>query len=223
MLERPKWLPPAPRWLTRIALVFIVLSWLPLVLIARARTTHSSQPRVHLILDMDNQPKLKTQQVCRVFADQRAMRPPVPGTVARGQLEADDAYYRGRNGNDWVTEFPVQITKQLVLHGEERFNIYCSVCHGYDGSGNGAVNQRAIANQEPGWVPPTQLYSQQTRERPVGYIFNTITNGVRNMPSYGAQIPVEDRWAIVAYVRALQLSRHVDAKDLPADEVNSIR
>jgi mono/diheme cytochrome c family protein len=219
----PDWLPNPPTWMKRAVLIFIVLSWLPLVLIARARTTVSEKPRMHLIQDMDNQPKLKTQTVDRLFADDRAMRPRVPGTVSRGGLEEDDGYSRGRDGDKWLDKFPIAIRRDVVDHGRERFNIYCAPCHGRDGRGDGPINKRAQALQEPTWVPPTSLVSQQVMERAVGHLFNTITNGIRTMPAYGAQIPVEDRWAIVAYVRALQFSQRVSADDLPADEVDAIR
>ena len=219
----PDWLPKPPTWMQRTIFILVVLSWLPLVLIARARTTHSEKPRVHLFLDMDDQPKLKTQKVNRVFADDRAMRPRIPGTVARGELQEDDAFNRGRDGDDWVTAFPIEIRRDVVEHGRERFNIYCAPCHGRDGAGNGPINKRAQDLQEPMWVPPTSLVSGQVVERPVGHIYNTITNGIRNMAPYASQIPVEDRWAIVAYVRALQFSQQVSADALPADVVDRIR
>ena len=219
----PDWLPKPPTWMQRTIIILVVLSWLPFVLIARARNTYSEKPRVHLIQDMDNQPKLKTQKVNRVFADDRAMRPRIPGTVARGELREDDAYYRGRNGDDWVTSFPIEIRREVVEHGRERFNIYCAPCHGRDGSGNGPINKRAQDLQEPMWIQPTSLVSGQVVERPVGHIYNTITNGIRNMAPYASQIPVEDRWAIVAYVRALQFSQQVSADALPADVVDRIR
>ncbi len=103
------------------------------------------------------------------------------------------------------------MTQALVERGRDRFNIYCAPCHGLDGSGNGMVNQRAQELQEPKWVQPSNLTSDVVRARPVGHIYNTVNNGIRNMPGYGAQVPVEDRWAIVAYVRALQLSQAAPA------------
>jgi mono/diheme cytochrome c family protein len=105
----------------------------------------------------------------------------------------------------------------MLLRGQERFNIYCSPCHGLTGAGDGLVSRRADALQEGTWVPPLTFHGDQVRGRPVGHLFNTITHGIRNMPAYGAQIPAEDRWAIVAYVRALQRSQNATVADVPPD------
>jgi mono/diheme cytochrome c family protein len=212
--------PPQPRlrkppfWATSILITLVVASWIPLVLIARARVTPSTAPRVSLVQDMATQPKYKEQQTSELFADGRADRPRVVGTVARGQLQADDFYYRGfsKAGNaaaKFFDGFPqqVKVTEEFVRHGQQRFNIYCSPCHGLDGHGLGAVHVRAQELQESKWVPPSDLTSDTVRARPNGHIFNTISVGIRNMPGYGSQVPVEDRWAIVAYVRAVQLSQ----------------
>jgi mono/diheme cytochrome c family protein len=110
-----------------------------------------------------------------------------------------------------------------VERGQQRFNIYCAVCHGTDGYGNGPVNNRAVQRQEQKWVPAANLHSDVVRSRPDGHIFNTITNGIRNMAGYGSQIPVQDRWAIVAYLRALQLSQHAPASAVPAEQLNTMR
>jgi mono/diheme cytochrome c family protein len=162
----------------------------------------------------------------------------IPGTVARGQLDNDDHYYRGFT---WVTDaktgkrvakfydtFPkqVKIDPALLARGQQRFIIYCAPCHGWDGSGHGPVNERAVqvAQQDPGtkWIPAADLHSDAIRARPVGHIFNTITHGIRSMPPYAAQVPVADRWAIVAYVRALQLSGHTPASALSKDELQDL-
>lgn len=214
---------PLPRPVIYVILVGVALSWLPLVFFARARVSKSDQPRVHAIQDMDSQARLRPQAVSSVFADRRAMRPQIPGTVARGQLDEDDDYCRGRKGDDWATEFPVEITAQVVQRGRERFDIFCATCHGMDGSGNGPVHQRAVELREPKWIPPTSMHLEEIRDRPVGHLFNTITHGIRNMPGYGSQIPIEDRWAIVAYVRALQLGRGADVKDVPADQRDALK
>ena len=162
------------------------------------------------------------------------MRPKIPGTVARNDLEDDNHFYRGftrqlsADGKSWTVTFdpglPSQlpITDALVKRGEQRFNIYCYVCHGYDGSGHGPVNQRAmelqmIPAEGMSWTPAAILTSDTVRKEPDGKIFNTITNGIRSMPSYGSQIPAEDRWAIVAYVRALQFSQNAPASVVPSD------
>ncbi len=221
-----------PFWMVALALIFTVATWLPLAIIARARVSTMTEPRIQIMQDMGIQPKFREQMTNSLFADDRAMRPKVPGTVARGSLEEDNNYYRGfvrRNDGKgkWTVVFadslPAKMSdsprkmRALLLRGQERFNIYCYVCHGYDGSGHGPVNQRALelksidtdASHPIGvnWTPAAQLTADTIRVQPDGKIFNTITNGIRSMPSYGSQISVEDRWAIVAYVRALQLSQ----------------
>ena len=215
--------------MSRIALIvttiLIALGSVPFALAAMARAVPSSRTRIHIIQDMDNQPKFRAQQANPLFADGRAMRPPVAGTVARGRLEADDHYDRGVVENGWATTFPpqVQVNLDLIRRGQDRFNIYCALCHGYAGYGDGMVNQRAMQLVNRGvngttWVQPKNMHEQLIREQPLGQTFNTITNGVRNMSGYAAQIPTEDRWAIVAYVKALQRSQTADLIDLPPDQ-----
>lgn len=206
-----------PRWLFYLVVVIIVLSWVPLAVILRARNTMSSKPRIHIIQDMDNQQKFKTQARNRLFADRRAMRRPVTGTVARGELNGDDAYYRGTVGEDWIETLPIPVTMRLMERGRERFDVFCAPCHGLAGAGDGMVAKRAEELQEGTWTPPASFHSELVRGRTDGHLFNTITNGIRNMPAYAPQIPVEDRWAIVAYVRALQRSQGAPLEDVPAD------
>ena len=208
-----------------ITTILIALGSIPFALAAMARAVPSSHTRIHIIQDMDNQPKFRAQHANPLFADGRAMRPLVAGTVARGQLEADDHYNRGVVDNDWATTFPpqVQVNLDLVYRGQDRFNIYCTPCHGYAGYGDGMINKRAMDLVNLGlngttWVQPKNMHEQLIREQPVGQTFNTITNGVRNMSGYAAQIPTEDRWAIVAYVKALQRSQTADLNDLPPDQ-----
>jgi mono/diheme cytochrome c family protein len=204
-------------------LILASLALLPLALVARARGSKSTSPPVHLVQDMDNQPKFKAQAANPLFADGRAMRPPVAGTVARGEVEADERFYRGRVDGQWVTTFPMAVTLETMQRGQQRFSIYCSVCHGLDGEGNGIVNLRAQKLEEGTWVPPTSLSSQVVRDRAVGHLFNTITYGIRTMPAYGEQIPAADRWAIVAYLRALQRSQNAPVDDVPEDIRPSLR
>ena len=206
-----------PRWLFYLVVVVIVLSWVPLAVILRARNTMSSKPRIHIIQDMDNQQKFKTQARNRLFADRRAMRKPATGTVARGELNGDDAYYRGTVGEDWIETLPIPVTMQLMERGRERFDVFCAPCHGLAGAGDGMVAKRAEELQEGTWTPPASFHSELVRGRADGHLFNTITNGIRNMPAYAPQIPVEDRWAIVAYIRALQRSQGAPLEDVPAD------
>lgn len=216
-----------PRWLIWTVITLVVVSWVPLVLIARARVVKSPKPRIHIIQDMDNQSKFKAQQRNRLFADRRAMRPPVEGTVPRGQLGADVALYRGISDADdwssWVEVGPVPVTMELLQRGRRGYDIFCSPCHGLTGAGDGMVSKRAEALQEGAWTPPSSLHTELVRERPDGHLYNTIANGIRNMPSYGAQIPVEDRWAIVAYMRALQRSQNAAVDDVPSDLRASLR
>ena len=240
MLERLR-LPPTgrlPRWMVYAAIIAVIGSWLPLALVALARYTRSSQPRVSIFQDMADQPKIGAQDSASVFADGRGMRPPVAGSIARGELDEDDHYYRGyvrgelvvdpatdQKVNKWYDGYPKQVTVNgaLLMRGRERFNIYCAVCHGEDGGGQGAVHRSAEKLKEATWIPPTNLHSDTVRDQPNGQLYSTIRNGVRNMAAYGPQIPVEDRWAIVAYVRALQLSQNADLTDVPEDKRDKLR
>jgi mono/diheme cytochrome c family protein len=212
-----------PRWLLYAAVLLAALALVPLALIVRARVTTSPLPRIHLIFDMAKQPKGKTQTANHLFADDRAMRPEVPGTVARGELHEDGAYWEGRDARGWVTVFPVPVTEQLMRRGKERYDIYCTPCHGLAGYGDGPVGKRADQLQEGTWTPPSSYHTDLVRSRPVGHLFNTITNGIRNMPSYGSQIPASDRWAIVAYVRALQRSQDAGVNDVPLELRRQLR
>lgn len=216
-----------PRWLAYVVVVLVVLSWVPIALTLRARNVKTTKPRIHIIQDMDNQPRINSQARNPLYADRRGMRPPVPGTVARGELAEDNPLYRGiQDGEDWtswVEEIPVPVTLRMVQRGQERYDIYCSPCHGLAGYGDGMVSRRADELQEGTWTPPSSLHTDLIRSRPAGQLFNTITNGIRNMPGYGPQISVEDRWAIVAYVRALQRSQAATVDDVPEDLRASLR
>ena len=136
---------------------------------------------------------------------------------------------QGLVSDDWATAFPAQtpVTIELLERGRERFNIYCQPCHGLAGYGDGIVQQRAMQLVETGtngtvWVAPKSLHEEAIRTQPVGQIFNTITNGIRNMPRYDSQIPVGDRWAIVAYVKALQRSQNARIEDIPSDQRSNL-
>ncbi|MFH1279608.1 MAG: cytochrome c, partial [Candidatus Eisenbacteria bacterium] len=216
-------LKPLPGWVWPALAVMTALSFLPIALIARERATRIDRPRIQIIPDMDQQPKFKAQQANPLFADGRAMRPEVPGTVARGDLRDDDAFHRGKENGGWVRKIPVPVTDRLMNRGRERYDIFCAPCHGLGGDGDGIVSARADALQEGTWIPPVSYHSDQIRERPAGHIFNTITNGIRSMPAYGPQIPADDRWAIVAYVRALQRSRNASIDDVPPDMRGRLR
>jgi mono/diheme cytochrome c family protein len=145
------------------------------------------------------------------------------GTVARGLLREDDALYRGMDADSvFVTEFPLPVTTELVNRGQERYDIFCATCHAPSGNGQSLVHLRAQGLGEGTWTPPSDLTSDPIADREVGHIYNTITNGIRTMPAYGPQISPEDRWAITAYVRALQLSRKATIDDVPADVRNAL-
>lgn len=181
----------------------------------RGRPTEN--PPIHLNPNMDHQAKYLPQSEGHFFEDGMTMRKPVAGTIARGELHEDDAYWRGRDDIDSaIAHIPVPVTMQLIERGQKRFNIYCSPCHSRIGDGRGIVVQR-------GMLPPPSFHDDRLRKVGDGYIFNVITNGIRNMPSYKAQIPVEDRWAIVAYFRALQRSQNATINDVPAEMRGTIK
>jgi mono/diheme cytochrome c family protein len=210
-----------PKPIIYALIVIAALATIPPTVVLRARGAKSSQPRIHPIQDMDNQPKFKAQQVNPLFRDQRAMRPPVPGTVAQGEMHSNDHLYQGLVDGQWATTFPIPplvVDDAFMRRGQQRFDIFCAPCHGLTGNGRGTIAVRAEELEEPKWVPPASLPDKQYRDRPDGHIFHTITYGIRTMPAYGSQIPVEDRWAIVAYVRALQLSRNARLEDLSPED-----
>lgn len=175
----------------------------------------SKKPPIHVNPNMDNQPKYRAQGRSAFFADSSAMRVPVAGTVARGESRADSAYYAGRDADgEYIKRIPVEVTAGLLRRGRERFNIYCAVCHDRAGHAQGIVMQR-------GFKPPPQTYhGERVRKMPDGQIFNIITNGSESgiMKSYRHQVPVPDRWAIVAYVRALQRSQNASIDDIPPEQ-----
>ncbi len=223
-----------PFWMVSGLAILIALSFVPLAIIAQVRFSKKDKPRVHIFQDMGVQPKVLPQSASSVFVDGRGMRPPAPGTVARGMLAEDDHLERGfvRKANnqggfeiEYFSGFPQQLTidTRFVQRGQKLYSIYCATCHGVDGYGNGPVNQRAIEKEEPKWVPASNLHTEEIRGRVEGHLYNSIRNGIRNMPAYGSQIDVHDRWAIVAYVRALQRSQHATLEDVPAAERDKLR
>ncbi|MDT8324385.1 MAG: cytochrome c [Bacteroidota bacterium] len=169
-----------------------------LLLLAGCRGSTSEEAPVHLNRNMDTQEKYVAQRSSAFFVDGSAMRTPPAGTVARGALREDDALNTGKDGDGAYVSLPFTITEADRMRGAERFGIYCSPCHGHSGDGKGKIMEFKYP------IPPTSLYEQRVYDMADGYIFEVITNGVRNMPSYREQIPVHDRWRIVAHVRALQ-------------------
>jgi mono/diheme cytochrome c family protein len=206
-----------PRWLSYSLMILAALALVPPAWIVRSRALRSPLPRLHIIQDMDNQGRYGAQQGHPGFADRRAMRLPVAGTISREQGRQDDHYDRGRDGEGFATDLPVPLTAEMMQRGRERFDIFCSPCHGLAGHGDGIVSVRAEANFQGGWVPPVSLHDEPALSREAGHLFNTISQGIHTMPAYRSQIPVADRWAIVAYVRALQRSQRASLADVPVD------
>ena len=159
--------------------------------------------------DMHDQPKYKPFAKSSFWPDQRSARPVVEGTVARGKLKTDIRLWKGRNADgSFITVLPVPVSKALLERGQQRYNIYCTPCHGRAGDGEGMVVQRGFKH------PPT-YHSDKLRQQPIGYVYDVVTNGFGAMASYSSRIPMEDRWAIAAYVRVLQFSQNATINDVP--------
>ena len=158
--------------------------------------------------DMHDQPRYEAFERSESFADQRSARLPIAGTVARGQLRDDGLLETGKTGEDFAEVFPFPVTLDVVTRGRERYEIYCAPCHGSSGRGNGMIVSRGYRR------PPSFHIDRLRNERP-GYVYDVITRGFGAMPEYAAQIGAHDRWAVVAYVRALQLSQNATLGDVP--------
>jgi mono/diheme cytochrome c family protein len=161
--------------------------------------------------DMHDQPRFKPLAKSDFYADLRSARPPVEGTIARGQLHEDSYFYTGKFGNNPGDYLPFPVTEDVLARGRERFNIYCAPCHSRLGDGNGMIVQR-------GFRAPPSYHTERLRKAPLGYFFDVMTNGFGAMPEYASQIPPRDRWTIVAYIRALQLSQGSAVSDVPAGQ-----
>ncbi len=161
--------------------------------------------------DMQDQPRFKPLAESDFYSDLRSARPPVDGTVARGQLREDSYFYTGKFGNNPGDYMPFPVTDDVLARGRERFNIYCAPCHSRVGDGNGMIVQR-------GFRAPPSYHTERLRKAPLGYFFDTITSGFGAMPDYASQIPPRDRWCIVAYIRALQLSQGAAMSDVPSGQ-----
>lgn len=160
---------------------------------------------------MANQPRYDPLEASDFFADGRSARPLVEGTVARGQLRLDEHFYTGKINGQLATTFPFPVTAEVLDRGQERFNIYCTPCHDRLGTGLGMVVRR-------GYRQPPSYHIERLRNAPVGHFFDVMTRGFGAMPDYAAQIPPRDRWAIVAYIRALQLSQSATLDDVPPQQ-----
>ena len=161
--------------------------------------------------DMHDQPRYKPLAESDFFGDRRSARPQVEGTVARGDLRENTPRNTGRTGNVLVSTNPLPLSRALVQRGQDRYRIFCTPCHGYAGRGDGLIVQR-------GYRRPASFHDPRLQGEPDGYFFDVMTNGFGAMPDYAAQISVDDRWAIVAYVRALQLSENATLKDVPSGD-----
>jgi len=173
---------------------------------------------------MDWQPKYQAQEKNDFFADQAAMRKPVSGTVARGLLKEDPVFYTGRTEEgDYVERLPIETSRELLERGQERYDIFCAVCHGKSGDGNGIIMVGGPQGQGYGYTPAPSYHVDRLRDASKGYMYDVIANGIRNMPGYAQQIPVRDRWAIVAYIDALQLSQNATREDLSSEQIARIQ
>ena len=161
--------------------------------------------------DMHNQPKYKPLRASTFFADGSSNRQAVEGTVARGTLKEDEAFFTGKVGTTLVAEWPMPVDQALLERGQQRFNIYCTPCHGATGDGNGMVVQR-------GFRKPPSYHDERLRLAEPGYFVDVITNGFGVMSDYRVQVAPRDRWAIAAYIRALQLSQRAAASDAPGGD-----
>src|ERR1700719_3398207 len=185
---------PAARCALRVCAIFLALY--PALLLSGCRQ------------DMHVQPRYQPEDPSTFFADGRSERPPVEGTVARGQLRTDELLYTGRGNGAVADVFPFAITATDLSRGRERYNIYCSPCHDYTGGGNGMIVQR-------GFPSPPSFHLERLRQAPAGHFFEVMSNGFGLMYSYASRVSPEDRWRIAAYIRALQLSQHGSAGDVP--------
>ncbi|PHQ33390.1 quinol:electron acceptor oxidoreductase subunit ActD [Rhodopirellula bahusiensis] len=283
-----------PKGLLIALATVICLSSIPALAVLRMRVTKSGSPRFHIFPDMDFSPSKDAQQTTTLFADGRAMRPDVPGTVRRGEMDWDLNFKTGidmdelasidapraaqlvamqsdvavddedevapeeaadeeasaeepaveeqaaeedtadeaepaaaaetADNTPWLTENPLELSDEALARGQQQFNIYCSVCHGMNGRGNGLVNRRAQKILATTWTPPSNMHDPTLYSDvyPDGKLFSTITNGVRKMPGYASQIKAKDRWAIVAYVRALQASQDATLEDVPESQRSGV-
>ena len=183
-------------------------SWLPPVCLALSLLSGCR-------LDMHLQPKYNPEVPSNFFSDGRSARQPVTGTVARGQLRTDELLYAGKSDGNVADIFPFAIGTAELARGRERFNIYCSPCHGYAGYGDGMIVQR-------GFPAPPSFHDDRLRQAPVGHFFDVMTNGFGLMYSYASRVSPQDRWYIAAYIRALQRSQYTPMSDLSPTQSSAL-
>ncbi|MEE8577131.1 MAG: cytochrome c [candidate division Zixibacteria bacterium] len=190
-----------------------ILALLLLLVTGCSQKRPSAEPPIHPVPNMDNQPRYETQGPSAFFSDGMAMRLPIEGTIARGQLFSDQAYHTGRYADSQLVALsPLPLSIELLKRGQNRFDIYCAPCHGRVGNGQGLVSKK-------GMLPPPTFHDERLRQIEDGHLFEVMTNGKGNMASYRYQVLVDDRWAIVSYIRALQRSQNASAGDLPPQPV----
>ncbi|MBN1855263.1 MAG: DUF3341 domain-containing protein [Pirellulales bacterium] len=217
LYRQPRTVKRIPGMIPATAALVAALALLPPLWIAQVRYARKTSPRIHPILDMDFQPKYLPQQYSPLFKDTRDMRPRVAGAVSVDAIIGHVHLLRGEVDSPPADTFPMPVTSEMMLRGRRRYDIFCTTCHGLAGDGDGITSQLAFEREEPKWVKPLSLHDQPVLGQPVGQLYQTITHGIRTMPSYRSQIPVEDRWAIVLYVRALQRSRNATMDDVPGE------
>ncbi|RYE81450.1 MAG: cytochrome c [Myxococcales bacterium] len=183
--------------------------------LAGCRGQESDKPPVHLNPNMDSQPRYDPQAESKFYEDRRTMRQPVEGTVARGNFAENDVIATGLENGQPVAKMPIAITDATLKLGQTKYGIYCTPCHADIGNGKGMVARRGFENVK-------SLIDDYARGLPDGQIYSAMANGVRTMPAYNAQLTPDERWAVVAYVRALQLSQNATAQDVPADKRGSL-
>lgn len=189
----------------------LVLAALLALLLGGCRGFTFEKPPIHPNLNMDFQTHFGAQQKADFWEDGRSMRPQVEGTVARGMLRLDTVYYEGRDdAGNWIDELPVELSESLLARGEDRYEVFCTPCHGSSGYGEGVVSERAV------WIVPS-FHAERARSMSIGHIYDIIANGQNTMPGYRTQMSVEDRWAVAAYLRALQVSQGLELDMLPRE------
>ncbi|MDR8393215.1 c-type cytochrome [Aliifodinibius sp. S!AR15-10] len=196
---------------SKILAILIVVLFL-----GACRGQRFEQEPVHPNMNMDQQERFEAQEQNSFFADNRSMRQPVEGTISRGNLRQDPVFYQGINeDSSFVSEIPVEVDKAFLYRGQNGYEVYCTPCHGKVGDGQGIV-----MTGQYGFVPAPTFHQERLRNVENGYLYSVIANGIRNMPAYAHQIKVQDRWAIVAYIRALQRSQYVPEEDIQEYDVD---
>jgi mono/diheme cytochrome c family protein len=197
--------------ITRICILLLIS-----IVMMSCRGQKSDKPPIHPQQNMDEQQRFNAQQVNPFFEDGRSMREPVQGTIARGNLRHDTVLFEGVDSNgEYVTENPMELTRDFLYRGKERYDIFCQACHGGTGDGQGIIMTGGY-----GYVPAPTFHREASYDMPEGELYSAIANGIRNMPAYNTQIKVEDRWAIVAYIRALQKSQNVPESEMDRFDVD---